>query len=159
MRFVVQWIASERARKSVIPVAFWFFSIGGGVLAADLRAVSPRPGIHRGPGARLAGLHPQSVFHHRQWTAVIGEGLSAREPKRTKHVEPLRRCLCMPRRGRGEGSGAIGFAAKIDVANRRFQRSSLFGREAGVRTSAERGFSLPRSESSNLKNSRIRSEW
>ena len=32
MRFVVQWIATERARKSVIPVAFWFFSIGGGVL-------------------------------------------------------------------------------------------------------------------------------
>ena len=32
MRFVVQWIASERARKSVIPVAFWFFSIGGGSL-------------------------------------------------------------------------------------------------------------------------------
>jgi lipid-A-disaccharide synthase-like uncharacterized protein len=32
MRFVVQWIASERARKSVIPVAFWFFSIGGGIL-------------------------------------------------------------------------------------------------------------------------------
>src|SRR5260370_2572839 len=29
MRFVVQWIASERARASVIPVAFWFFSIGG----------------------------------------------------------------------------------------------------------------------------------
>ena len=28
MRFVVQWIASERARQSVIP----FFSIGGGVL-------------------------------------------------------------------------------------------------------------------------------
>lgn len=32
MRFVVQWIASERARKSVMPAAFWFFSIGGGVL-------------------------------------------------------------------------------------------------------------------------------
>lgn len=32
MRFVVQWVASERARKSVIPVAFWFFSIGGGSL-------------------------------------------------------------------------------------------------------------------------------
>jgi lipid-A-disaccharide synthase-like uncharacterized protein len=32
MRFVVQWIASERARKSVMPVAFWFFSLGGGVL-------------------------------------------------------------------------------------------------------------------------------
>ena len=32
MRFVVQWIASERARKSVVPVAFWFFSLGGGTL-------------------------------------------------------------------------------------------------------------------------------
>ncbi|MGB3867285.1 MAG: lipid-A-disaccharide synthase N-terminal domain-containing protein [Xanthobacteraceae bacterium] len=32
MRFVVQWVASERARQSVIPLAFWFFSIGGGVL-------------------------------------------------------------------------------------------------------------------------------
>jgi lipid-A-disaccharide synthase-like uncharacterized protein len=33
MRFIVQWIASERARKSVFPVAFWFFSIGGGLLS------------------------------------------------------------------------------------------------------------------------------
>jgi lipid-A-disaccharide synthase-like uncharacterized protein len=32
MRFLVQWIATERARQSVMPVAFWFFSIGGGVL-------------------------------------------------------------------------------------------------------------------------------
>lgn len=32
MRFVVQWIASERARASVVPVSFWFFSVGGGVL-------------------------------------------------------------------------------------------------------------------------------
>ena len=31
-RFLVQWIASERARKSVVPVAFWFFSIAGGLL-------------------------------------------------------------------------------------------------------------------------------
>ena len=32
MRFIVQWVASERAGRSVIPIAFWFFSIGGGVL-------------------------------------------------------------------------------------------------------------------------------
>ena len=32
MRFVVQWVASERVGKSVIPLAFWFFSIGGGLL-------------------------------------------------------------------------------------------------------------------------------
>ena len=32
MRFLVQWIASERAKKSVIPLSFWFFSIGGGAM-------------------------------------------------------------------------------------------------------------------------------
>jgi lipid-A-disaccharide synthase-like uncharacterized protein len=32
MRFLVQWIASERAGRSVIPVAFWLFSIGGSLL-------------------------------------------------------------------------------------------------------------------------------
>ncbi len=31
-RFLVQWIASERARRSYVPVAFWYFSIGGGVI-------------------------------------------------------------------------------------------------------------------------------
>lgn len=32
MRFLVQWIASERAKRSVVPIAFWFFSLGGGGL-------------------------------------------------------------------------------------------------------------------------------
>lgn len=32
MRFVVQWVASERAGKTVIPFAFWTFSLGGGTL-------------------------------------------------------------------------------------------------------------------------------
>lgn len=32
MRFVVQWIASERRKQSVIPHAFWYFSIGGGMI-------------------------------------------------------------------------------------------------------------------------------
>ena len=32
MRFVVQWIASERAGHSVVPMAFWVFSIGGGLM-------------------------------------------------------------------------------------------------------------------------------
>jgi lipid-A-disaccharide synthase-like uncharacterized protein len=32
MRFVVQWLASEREKRSVVPIAFWFFSLGGGTL-------------------------------------------------------------------------------------------------------------------------------
>jgi lipid-A-disaccharide synthase-like uncharacterized protein len=32
MRFLVQWIASERRGESVIPVAFWFLSLGGATI-------------------------------------------------------------------------------------------------------------------------------
>ena len=31
-RFLVQWIASERRKQSVVPRQFWYFSIGGGVV-------------------------------------------------------------------------------------------------------------------------------
>ena len=31
MRFLIQWISSEKQKKSVIPIAFWYFSLGGGV--------------------------------------------------------------------------------------------------------------------------------
>ena len=31
MRFIVQWIASERLKCSIIPQAFWYFSLAGGV--------------------------------------------------------------------------------------------------------------------------------
>ncbi len=31
-RFLVQWIASERAKKSVMPPAFWILSLIGGIL-------------------------------------------------------------------------------------------------------------------------------
>ena len=31
-RFIVQWIASERQKRSVIPIAFWYFSAGGGAV-------------------------------------------------------------------------------------------------------------------------------
>jgi lipid-A-disaccharide synthase-like uncharacterized protein len=31
-RFFVQWLASERAGRSIVPLAFWLFSISGGLL-------------------------------------------------------------------------------------------------------------------------------
>ena len=31
-RWLIQWITSERARKSVIPLAFWYFSISGSLI-------------------------------------------------------------------------------------------------------------------------------
>ena len=32
-RFFVQWFKSEMVGKSVIPVAFWYFSVGGGLIS------------------------------------------------------------------------------------------------------------------------------
>ncbi|HSM51902.1 MAG TPA: lipid-A-disaccharide synthase N-terminal domain-containing protein [Thermoanaerobaculia bacterium] len=32
LRFLTQWLQSERLRRSVVPVAFWYFSLFGGVI-------------------------------------------------------------------------------------------------------------------------------
>ncbi len=31
MRFLVQWVHSERQKRSIVPVAFWYFSVCGGL--------------------------------------------------------------------------------------------------------------------------------
>ena len=31
MRFLWQWIQSERQQRSIIPIAFWYFSLAGGL--------------------------------------------------------------------------------------------------------------------------------
>jgi lipid-A-disaccharide synthase-like uncharacterized protein len=32
LRFLIQWLQSERLGKSVIPIAFWYCSIGGSII-------------------------------------------------------------------------------------------------------------------------------
>lgn len=32
-RFWVQWVASEKAKQSVVPIAFWYLSLVGGLLS------------------------------------------------------------------------------------------------------------------------------
>jgi len=43
MRFLIQWITSEKRRESVIPVAFWYFSLAGGatLLAYAIHRLDP----------------------------------------------------------------------------------------------------------------------
>lgn len=53
MRFVVQWVASERARRSVMPIAFWFFSIAGGALLLIYAIYRKDPVFIAGQGAGL----------------------------------------------------------------------------------------------------------
>ncbi len=48
MRFIIQWITSERQRKSVVPTAFWWFSLFGGLLLLAY-------GVQRGEPVILLG--------------------------------------------------------------------------------------------------------
>ena len=48
-RFIVQWIATERKRRSVVPVSFWYLSLVGSVF---LLAYS----IHRQDPVFIAGF-------------------------------------------------------------------------------------------------------
>jgi len=32
LRFLIQWIASEKKKESVVPASFWYFSLGGGLI-------------------------------------------------------------------------------------------------------------------------------
>jgi lipid-A-disaccharide synthase-like uncharacterized protein len=45
IRFVLQWIASERARKSIIPVGFWECSLVGSLLALSYFAIYRRDSV------------------------------------------------------------------------------------------------------------------
>ncbi|MFI0396309.1 lipid-A-disaccharide synthase N-terminal domain-containing protein [Paracoccus jiaweipingae] len=57
-RFVIQWLASERARQSVVPVAFWYFSLAGGL---TLLAYA----IHRGDPVFILGQSLGAVIYIR----------------------------------------------------------------------------------------------
>ena len=69
-RFVVQWLASEREKKVVIPVAFWWLSITGGVvtLAYAVRQEDPVFMIAQATG--LAMYFRNLVIHGRSAKAA-----------------------------------------------------------------------------------------
>jgi lipid-A-disaccharide synthase-like uncharacterized protein len=52
-RFLVQWIASERHKKSVVPVHFWYFSVGGGLMLLVYAIYRHDPVFIVGQGAGL----------------------------------------------------------------------------------------------------------
>ncbi|MEP1934670.1 MAG: lipid-A-disaccharide synthase N-terminal domain-containing protein [Roseibium sp.] len=53
MRFMVQWMASERVGRSIVPIAFWFFSIAGGVMLFTYGVIKKEPIIILGQGLGL----------------------------------------------------------------------------------------------------------
>ena len=47
-RFLVQWLASEREGNSVMPLSFWYFSMGGGLMTLVYGIVRREPIIIMG---------------------------------------------------------------------------------------------------------------
>ena len=52
LRFLIQWIATEKAKKSVVPTSFWYASVGAAVLMMA------------------------SFIQHRDWVYAVGTGTS-----------------------------------------------------------------------------------
>jgi len=52
-RFLVQWIASERRKQSVVPVHFWYLSLGGGLMLLAYAIYRKDPVFILGQGAGL----------------------------------------------------------------------------------------------------------
>jgi lipid-A-disaccharide synthase-like uncharacterized protein len=66
-RFLVQWIASERAGESYIPLAFWYLSLVGSLVLL-LYAV------HRREPVFLLGYLPNSVVYVRNIMLIKKKG-------------------------------------------------------------------------------------
>lgn len=89
MRFLVQWVSSERQRRSIIPLAFWFFSIGGGLVLLSYAIYRQDPVFIAGQGLGLLiyarNLYfilwvnrPNAPASDERWVKQAVEALSAR---------------------------------------------------------------------------------
>jgi lipid-A-disaccharide synthase-like uncharacterized protein len=79
-RFVVQWLASEQLKRSVVPIAFWWFNLVGGaeLLAYALCRRDPVfiAGQAGGLGVYLRNLH----FLHNAAATAHHSDRAAAEP-------------------------------------------------------------------------------
>lgn len=74
MRFVVQWIASERVGRSIVPVAFWFFSVAGGALLLVYSLIRQDPVF-------IAGQALGLIIYFRNLYFIFREKKEALPPK------------------------------------------------------------------------------
>ncbi len=73
MRFIVQWIKSERMKRSVVPLAFWYFSLAGG---AALFVYA----LHRNDPVFIVGQGLGIFIYLRNLWLIYREPVAAAEP-------------------------------------------------------------------------------
>ena len=71
-RFWVQWLASERAKRSVMPISFWYLSLFGGVLSLCYA-------IYRLDPVFILGQCTGTVIYARNLALIRGEAARAVE--------------------------------------------------------------------------------
>jgi lipid-A-disaccharide synthase-like uncharacterized protein len=77
-RFLVQWVASERRRDSIVPVAFWWLSLTGGLILLSYA-------IHRQDPVIIVGQAMGLVVYVRNLMLV--ERARRRALKRERRVQ------------------------------------------------------------------------
>lgn len=75
MRFIVQWIASERARQSIVPEVFWYFSFMGGALlfAYAIYRTDPVFILGQGTGLLIYARNIDLIWQKRRRTTIMTE--------------------------------------------------------------------------------------
>jgi lipid-A-disaccharide synthase-like uncharacterized protein len=76
MRFLIQWFQSERQRRSIIPVAFWYFSILGGVTLLAYAIYRQDPVFILGQGAGLV-IYARNLYFIRRESKLDPDNVSA----------------------------------------------------------------------------------
>lgn len=80
MRFIVQWIASEKARRSIVPETFWYFSLVGGAMLFAYAIYRMDPVFMLGQGMGLV-IYARNIYfireHHRSLANASGAPAAA----------------------------------------------------------------------------------
>lgn len=79
-RFFVQWLASERAGRSVIPRSFWYLSVAGGAVLFVYACVRRDPVFMIGQGSGLL-IYARNLF------LVLREANARPEADRARNAE------------------------------------------------------------------------
>jgi lipid-A-disaccharide synthase-like uncharacterized protein len=61
MRFLVQWVATEKARASIIPETFWYFSFAGGAMLLAYAIYRLDPVFIIGPATGLV-IYARNIY-------------------------------------------------------------------------------------------------
>lgn len=71
LRFLVQWVVSERKQESTVPLIFWYFSLGGGVMLLTYALLRREPIIAIGQACGLIVYFRNLALIHRKRRAEL----------------------------------------------------------------------------------------